>query len=989
MAEDNLSREAVERLVERLEHLERVLQANTARLHAVEEQLRAVSPPPPMRARQRRPTYETIRDERDEADASAAPPFVTDESAAPRERHAAESDAQAARESEAHQPPPQQRTPPPPRVTPLQTWGSPETAGGDSQKAREGFAPDEGAGKEAREPVGAGVGVGGAAKRRDFESVVGGSWFAWAGIIAITFGVAFILKLAFENEWIGPPVRVLLGALGGGALLVVGERLRHKGFRQYAYILSGGGVLILYLSIYAARAFYDLIGPLPAFALMAGVTALAVLLSVRLDALPVAVLGLVGGFLTPLLLSTGRDNQVGLFTYVALLDAGVLAVAYFKRWRSLNYLSFLATVLMMFGWMAEHYAKEKLWTTVFFLSLFFVLYSALAVVHNLLPRRASRWFDICLLAANATFYFGLSYLLLSDAGYAETVPASHALVVSAFYAGLFYAAWRLNRSDRLLSYASVGAAVTFFTVALAIQLELHWVTVAWAVEGLMLTWVGLRSGESAPRHAALAVFVVALQHWFMFDLRVFAFEQGAAFVPLLNRRALSCAALVGALAVGVALYRRAREIEEEERSIIITLFVLAGNALALTLLTFDVNDYFNRNLSRVALEQAEHRAWVENTRQFSLSVLWIFYGATALVLGLLRRLRLLRYGALLLLAAVMLKVLLVDTGFYAERWHVLVLNQTFMAYALLVLALAFCARFYSRSSHVEESERGVVVPALVVVANVLAFGALSLEAVGYYDRRTPDAGESFVTSFLSDPFNYVREGKAFALAVVWTLYGAGALLYGIGRRSHWWRYGGLAVLTLAAFKLLLWDVWYYDAKWHMPVFNRTLAAFALMVAALYLVVRAYTRAPEMREESSQVLPVLIVAANVMALIALSAEASGYFAAQMREEGLSEERLRDLRLASWLSLSVMWAVYGGALLLVGRMRRAQLLRVMALALLGLTTLKVFFWDLSSLDRAYRVVSFIVLGAILLAVSYLYQKSQRQQQRAAEAEGGGVE
>jgi uncharacterized membrane protein len=159
-----------------------------------------------------------------------------------------------------------------------------------------------------------------------------------------------------------------------------------------------------------------------------------------------------------------------------------------------------------------------------------------------------------------------------------------------------------------------------------------------------------------------------------------------------------------------------------------------------------------------------------------------------------------------------------------------------------------------------------------------------------------------------------------------------------------------------------------------------------MVAALYLAVRSYARAPDSGEEASKVLPVLVVAANALAVVALSAEASGYFAAQMREGGLSEERLRDLRLASWLALSVMWAVYGGALLLVGRARRAQLLRVMALALLALTTLKVFFWDLASLDRVYRVVSFIVLGAILLAVSYLYQKSQRQQQRAVEAEGG---
>jgi uncharacterized membrane protein len=839
MAEDNPSRETIERLVARLERLEQVLQANTARLHAVEERLRAATPPPPTpHAAPRRPLYETFKDERDEAD-------TRDE--AQTDARGAETDAR-----ETQPPPPSSQTPPPSSQTPppssqhsssQHSTPPPFTSQTPpSQAPPPRTPPPRGATAQAR-------GGAGASQRRDLESVVGGSWFAWAGIITITFGIAFALKFAFESELIGPPVRVLLGALGGGALLFVGERLRRKGLRQYAYILSGGGVLILYLSIYAAFAFYGLIGQFPAFVLMAGVTALAVLLAVRLDALPVAVLGLVGGFLTPLLLSTGRDNQVGLFSYVALLDAGVLAVAYFKRWRSLNYLSFLATALMTFGWMAAHYDKSKLWTTLFFLSLFFVLYSALAVVHNLLPRRATRWFDICLLSANATFYFGLSYLLLSDAGYAEGVPASQALVVSAFYAALFYAAWRLNRSDRLLAYSAVGAAVTFFTVALAIKLELHWVTVAWAVEGLMLTWVGLRSGERAPRYAALVVFAAAVLHWFTWDVWEFALRAEGAFVPLLNRRALSCAALVGALAGGVWLYRRAEEVEAREREAAGTLLALAAHALAFTLLTLDLNDYFTRR-------QLEAARADEN-----------FYSTAA-----------------------------------ARRLH---------------------------------------------------------------------------------------SARMFSISALWTIYGATTLAYGVRRGRVFLRYAGLALLALATLKVLAIDLTFYAEAWRVPVFNQTFTAFALLVAAYGFAARLYARSGKIGEGERAVVPALVVAANLLAVVALSAEAFGYFDSKLAADAGDAARVRDLELAKQLSLSVVWALYGGGLLMAGRVRRSQPLRVMALALLALTTLKVFFWDLSSLDRAYRIVSFIVLGAILLAVSYLYQKSQQREQRAAEAAEGGVE
>ena len=129
-------------------------------------------------------------------------------------------------------------------------------------------------------------------------------------------------------------------------------------------------------------------------------------------------------------------------------------------------------------------------------------------------------------------------------------------------------------------------------------------------------------------------------------------------------------------------------------------------------------------------------------------------------------------------------------------------------------------------------------------------------------------------------------------------------------------------------------------------------------------------------------PVATVAANLLAIIALSAQAAGYYDVKIGRQGAaagSNEfagRLRDLELAKQLSLSVVWALYASGLLVAGRVRRLRLLRVMGLALLSLTTLKVFFWDLSSLDRVYRIISFIMLGAILLVVSYFYQQSQQR-------------
>jgi uncharacterized membrane protein len=991
MAEDLPSREILKQLVERLDLLERVLATNTARLHSIERHLGIVSQP--------------------------AHELLTSKSG---ETHPAMSQFKAKdlKVSELTQPPePIQPTPvaPPPPETPMHVWSTTERSETRATHpwmnepsaprifaTKEPSAPRTYARRESSAPSGLHMPVVNAAaaepgraeavrepKRRDLESSIGGKWFNWIGIIAVTFGVAFFLKFAFDKQWIGPGLRVSLSAIVGIVLLYVSERLRGRGLKYYAHILSGGGLLILYLSDFAAYNFYHLIGQPLAFLLMALVTTTAVLLSVRLNALPIAILGLVGGFLTPLLLATGVDNEIGLFAYIALLDAGVLAVAYFKRWRSLDFLSFVGTVGITLGWAVKFFEPEKVWTTLVFLSIFFVLYSLLAIFHNVLPDRPTRWFDVSLAIANATVYFGVSYLMLTEAGFDHTTPATQALLVSLFFTQLFYMTWRWSPDDRLLRYSYVGAAATFLSIAVAIQLELHWVTIAWAVEALVLTWLGLRSGETAARHAALVLFCVAVGHWFIWDMPAFAYGVDPSFLPLLNRRALSSAVLVGAIAGAAEAYKRAGELDEDERATVRTFFLLTGNAVALTLLTLDLKDYFTARLSQLGVAQADFRGPIENARQFSISTLWTVYAATTLALGVLRRSALFRWGGLLLLLAAIGKVVVLDSAFYAAWWHLPVLNLTFMTYALLVAVLAFAAWLY-RAPGADEPEQQWVRPALVLTANVLALAALSLEVLGYYDRLlTVAAGEPS-----TEVFTKFQEGRIFTLALVWTLYATGAFLVGAwpwSRGARAWRWGGLLLLALTT-PLVLANLIYYDAAWHALVFNRMLAAFAMLVAALWLIARMYARSGEAFEEALVMRRVATFAANLLAIVALSAQAAGYYEAKIAGElsragaaalGSDDlaERLRNLALAKQLSLSVVWGLYASGLLIAGRVRRLRLLRVMGLALLSLTTLKVFIWDLSSLDRVYRIISFIMLGAILLVVSYFYQRSQ---QRAEEKE-----
>jgi hypothetical protein len=448
-------------------------------------------------------------------------------------------------------------------------------------------------------------------------------------------------------------------------------------------------------------------------------------------------------------------------------------------------------------------------------------------------------------------------------------------------------------------------------------------------------------------------------------------------VPLLNRRALSCAVFVAALAASAMFYKRdSHEIDREERSMFTGLYVLGANVLAVTLLTLDANDYFTQLAAGASgraggagnFGSAEAARQIDNAHQFTLSVLWIIYGTTALIVGVMRRLKPLRAAAWLLIVITTVKVLLVDLKYYDAHWHTLIFNQTFAAFALLVAALAAIARFYGRNDGIEKGERDLFIPLIIGVANLLAIIAFSAEAAGYFDRA-----RAVAPSQVASP----EDTKQLALSAIWAVYATVALALGVIRESKMLRWGALSLLTLVTVKVLAVDLKYYDAAWHTPVFNQTFAAFALLIVAMSVGIWLYSRAETVNEEErASVIPLMVAAANLLAIIALSAEAYGYYAKSIEASGTSAADPRDLRLAQQLSLSVIWTVYGGAMLAAGIVRRNRMLRMMALGLLGLTIVKVFLIDLSSLEKIYRIVSFIVLGAILLAVSFLYQRYRQR-------------
>ncbi len=358
------------------------------------------------------------------------------------------------------------------------------------------------------------------------------------GAIILFIGVAFLLKYAAEHTRIPIEVRMIGVAAGAIALLLLGWRLRKR--RQgYGLILQGIAVGILYLTVFAALRLYALVPAGAAFFLLAGIVVFSGLLAVLQNSLALAMMAAAGGFLAPILTSTGQGSHVMLFSYYAVLNAGLLGIAWFKSWRPLNLLGFLFTFGIGTAWGVLRYRSDQLASTEPFLILFFLLYVAIAVLFAF--RQAPRftyYVDGSLIFGTPVVAFGLQTGLVRDIPFALSFSA---VALGAFYLLLATFLHRTRRETlRLLVEAFLALGVAFVTLAVPLALDGRWTAATWALEGAALLWVGLRQNRKLPRAAGILLQLGA-------GIAFFAHTPSATNAPPLVH-----SGVVGAVLIAVA-----------------------------------------------------------------------------------------------------------------------------------------------------------------------------------------------------------------------------------------------------------------------------------------------------------------------------------------------------------------------------------------------------------------------------------------------------
>ncbi|MCW8821495.1 MAG: DUF2339 domain-containing protein [Sulfurovum sp.] len=334
----------------------------------------------------------------------------------------------------------------------------------------------------------------------------GGNLLVRIGGVILFFGLAFLVKYAAEHSVISIQVRLVGIAIIAIILVIVGWKLRDRE-GAYGQILQGLGIAMFYLVIYAASKFYALLSLDIAFALMLLVVIIGSVLSVMEDALPLALFATAGGFLVPILTSSGDGSHIILFSYYVLLNLSIFIVAWYRSWRVLNVVGFLFTFVISGTWGVLRYRSDFFSTTEPFLILYFLMYLTISILftvkHTFKPRN---FVDGTLVFGLPLVAFPLQINLVQIYEYGE---AYSAMVLGTFYMILWF--W-LNKKERtqLLSKAFLALGVVFYTIAIPYVFDADVSAALWSLESAAIIWIALKQERAYARYFGELLLLISI-----------------------------------------------------------------------------------------------------------------------------------------------------------------------------------------------------------------------------------------------------------------------------------------------------------------------------------------------------------------------------------------------------------------------------------------------------------------------------------------------
>mgnify|MGYP003497822732 FL=1 len=674
--------------------------------------------------------------------------------------------------------------------------------------------------------------------KTDLEKLIGENLINKIGIAITIIGVAIGAKYAIDHQLISPLTRIMLGYLVGIALLGFSIKLKKK-YENFSAVLLSGAMAILYFITYAAYSFYDLIPQMPAFALMVVFTAFTVVAALNYNRQVIAHIGLVGAYAVPFLLSDGSGKVAVLFTYMAIINTGILIIAFKKYWKPLYYAAFGLTWLIYLLWYAFQYlTNQHFGLALTFLTIFFALFYVTALAYKLVKKEKFAFPDIVLLLINSFIFFGIGYTLLNDHETTNQLLGLFTLLNAIVHFMVSAVIYRQKLADRNLFYLVSGLVLTFITIAIPVQLNGNWVTLLWVAEAALLFWIGRTKNvpvyEKLSYILMMLAFFSILQDWGSVYYSYYTEAPETRITPLFNIHFLSSLLFISAFGfINMLNQNKKYPSPFVSQKIISKVVAFAIPAILLFTLYYafriEIETYWNQlfadSIVKIPLENSAYPDSIFNDDLNEFKIVWVINYSLLFVSVLAwvnvkriksRQLAMLNAGLIILTLVVFLGEGLYVLSELRESYLAQPPSQyyksgpfhiglRYISFAFVALALTACYQYIRHYFTHPNVKAGFE---LLIHTTVLWIA--SSELINWMDIAAS------------------AQSYKLGLSILWGMYSLLLIVLGIWKKKKHLRIGAIALFAVTLIKLFFYDIS------HLETVAKTIVLVSLGVLLLII-----------------------------------------------------------------------------------------------------------------------------------------------------------
>lgn len=694
----------------------------------------------------------------------------------------------------------------------------------------------------------------------NFEEFIGAKLINIIGIIILVIGLGIGVKYAIDEQLLGPLARIALAYLAGGILLALALKLKAK-FKTFSAILLSGGMASLYFTTFAAYSMYNLFPQLAAFGIMVVFTAFTVFAATVYALEIIGIIGLVGAYAVPMLLSDGSGKIGIMFAYMTIINSGILVLSFKKLWRVLNYFAFAFTWLIVAVWFAGRYNyQEHFGLVMAFSFLFFIVFYVSNLSYKVAKNEPLTIGDVIHLLLNSYIFFAIGYNALDNEAYKEFTglfSLGNAVVhlVVAYIIVLNNKRSENKLVDKKLFYLLMAMVLSFFTIAVPVQLDGNWVTLLWAAEAVLMFSIGriksIRFYEGLGYIMAVLSIGSLLQDWQVYNSYLNTYVD---FTPFLNIHLFTSLFVAGALGT-ILLIHNKKPLQEEGKTKSEGVYTIAEYLIPLFLLIIlylsfnnELTAFFQSKFQKSVLHVPSDVAWAEpgamnEIHDYSwlklknvVQHIYNFLFFSALSFFVIRNWdnKALRWST------VGINVLVISGFMFAGLYQLSELRNHYLhgeytqyySYSSMFVSIRYiCFVLFGILLYLTHKllQKAPFSAALYraysgAAVHVLILIVLSVELIHLNILQNYSASETY--------YRATAAAYKIGLTALWGIYSFALIAYGIFRKKQATRISAISILGITLLKLLLFDTWNLSTGYKVIAYM-LLGIMLLIVAFLY------------------------------------------------------------------------------------------------------------------------------------------------------------